>query len=521
MGSKNEQTAGQKNVKDEIESVRSEKGPKQHQRQRFICELVRSTLEERGSFCRVDNGSLHPDLYYFDGRTHRAYRFGPDPNVTDPAFLLLLKTNFRIAPKDREMLPLLADLAVEASTSGELVVPRRLWHWTGEDLYLNFHSNRVYRIGSDGIRRRAQNGDPVFFVDTRLPKGKLAKETQSTAEILRNVFPFDDYQNLSGDEQAVLFMIWAYTLPFGAALRSKPILLLQGPHGSGKTTLLKFVSALFYGDLSRFSPISRRDERDFLVVISRCAISLFDNVEQKPPWLEYYLASISTGAAIRTRQLYTTNEEVVIHPETWIVLNGIEPKVRRADVADRLIVLNMKRLTQRTSRPEADIIGFVMEHRDELLKGYVRDLQTLVPALAESKPTSFRSPIRMNDWAVMGWRIAKELDCLEEFESALKKLGRRQGLFALEHNTLFDVISMWLEEPGPKSKLVSSQLLEQLQSVADRERMNINPGKGRLSATALGVRLGQMKESMEQLGVIVEKEKGNGNRTLYSIRRVG
>jgi len=29
-----------------------------------------------------------------------------------------------------------------------------------------------------------------------------------------------------------------------------------------------------------------------------------------------------------------------------------------------------------------------------------------------------------------------------------------------------------------------------------------------------------MKESMEQLGVIVEKEKGNGNRTLYSIRSV-
>jgi energy-coupling factor transporter ATP-binding protein EcfA2 len=502
----------------EINKLRPGKG-NQYERRQLMSKLVKSTLDERGNYCKVWTGTSRPNFYYFDEIRRRLYRFTDEPATTDLDFLAYLQDLFGLSQKDSETSWLLGDLQLEATRTAKLIRPHKLWHWTGKRLYLNFHRREVIRINPDGEYKRVASGKKVFFVDNNLPKGKLGDQEEPLREILQKLFPFGDDNVLTAEEQRVCFLLWVYTLPFGAQLRSKPILLLQGDAGSGKTTLYKVLCALFYGDATKFSLLSGGDERDFLTTVANNPVAFFDNVESKPRWLENHLAALATGAAIRTRKLYAdVGEELDIRPETWIVLNGISPKVKRPDVADRLLILNLHRLSKSERRPEGKLVDAVLTHRSALLTGYLSDLRHIVRLFNKSHPV-FDSPIRMFDWAELAWRISLHFDCRTTFEAALEKLSRAQSEFTVADEPLFLAVSAWLEQPGSKRNLTAAEVLRDLRTVAGREGISLEYGRKPLETIGLGKRLRQLKNSFAQVGIQMETTAAAGNRTLYSFYR--
>jgi len=505
-------------LKEQIDAIRNGKG-KRHQKLRLISELVKRTLAKRGFFCKVENGTLRPDLYYFDKHGRELFKFTDEPGSTDPRFLAYLQDLFGLSQKDPETAWLLGDLQLQATRDVKSIRPHKLWYWDEEHLYLNFHRGRILRIDERGKGKWIPNGKEVFFIDTDLPEGELPKQPHSPNKILRELFPFEDHGVLTAEEQGVCFLLWAYTLPFGAALGSKPILLLQGEAGSGKTTLFKVLSALFYGDRTKFSLIGKGDERDFLTTIANNPLCLFDNVELNTKWLEDHLASLSTGSAIRTRKLYAdVGQELVIRPETWIVLNGISPRVRRPDVADRLLILNFHRLSEHERRPESEIVDWILEYRGELLRGYVSELKRIVKRLATSEE-EFESPIRMEDWAKLAWQISGHFGCRSTFESALEKVSHRQSEYALEDDPLFSAVSIWMERERSQRDLTASLLLRELSVVAEREGIDLSYGRKPLNAISLGKRLNQLKGNFAQVGIRVVVTKASSNKKLYEFHR--
>ena len=67
----------------------------------------------------------------------------------------------------------------------------------------------------------------------------------------------------------------------------------------------------------------------------------FDNLSALPSWLSDALCRLASGGSFAVRQLYTDDEEVLFQAARPILLNGIEDVIRRADLADRAIFLNL------------------------------------------------------------------------------------------------------------------------------------------------------------------------------------
>ncbi len=146
------------------------------------------------------------------------------------------------------------------------------------------------------------------------------------------------YVNVSA-AQWPLLVVW-----LTAALRPVgpyPLLVLTGEQGAGKTTLAQ-VSRLMtdpHESLPRGLP---RSERDLMVAAHNSWIQVYDNTSTITNWQSDALCRLSTGGGFAARSLFSDDREMIINAERPIVLTGIDDCVRRGDLIDRSIFLQLR-----------------------------------------------------------------------------------------------------------------------------------------------------------------------------------
>ena len=225
-------------------------------------------------------------------------------------------------------------------------------------IYLDLGDDRWRVVEIDTIGWRILDRSPLPF---RRPRGLRPLPLPVAGGSLEEL---REYVNVADDDQYRLLAGWL----LGAFRPAGPylVLVLTGEQDSAKTTTARLLRLLVdpneVGD--RTLP---RDEQSLAIAANNSWVASFDNVSTLADWQSDAVARMATGAGFGTRQLYSDDEEFLIHVARPIILNGIGGIVTRPDLMDRAIVVDLAAIEEDRRRPEDEYYGAFEAARPRLL----------------------------------------------------------------------------------------------------------------------------------------------------------
>ncbi len=180
-----------------------------------------------------------------------------------------------------------------------------------------------------------------------------------------------------------------------------PVLAIGGEQGSAKTTAASLVHALVDPSQLPYRALPR-SERDLFIGAMSAHLHHYDNISGFSDWLSDMICKLSTGAGMSTRALFTDDGEVYFKAIKPVILNGIEDVVKRPDLADRSIILNLPAIAEEDRIDPAMFWATFHDVRPRIL-GKLLDLMALALARLPTLETS-RLP-RMAGFARLGIAI--------------------------------------------------------------------------------------------------------------------
>lgn len=481
-----------------------------HIRRTLVSRLVISLLKKRGRFLKCA-----ANRFYF--RTEKKQLF----EIDSFEFSAFLSDLFGLNQTEQDFKFVQADLHTEAHLRGEETEIRRVSYYDRGNniLYVDRFDGQMYRLNGQSIELVDNGTDGVLF--NKGPDWKPYRYAEGIpsngllTQTLVDDIPFqrDVFAPIMPDQQRMTFSLWLFSLFFESLLPTKPILALIGEKGSGKTTALRRVLRFLFGPGADVTALEREREDAFVAAITHGYLVILDNLDGKIAWINDRLAVAATGSLIQRRRLYTTNEAVAYHPKCFLAITSRNPKFKRDDVVDRLLLLKVERLEH--FAPERELLEAVDARRDELWSELLSDLNEIVAALRQStiKPDI---QFRMSDWADLCWRIAEQQGVGAEFLSILKQLSTEQSAFLLEDDLLYICLLAWLENPRNSGREVNAGILyNELNEIALREKMEW-PYNNTMS---LAKRLNNVKSNLAQLIPLTIRRDAR-RRTFYTFQAI-
>jgi hypothetical protein len=262
-------------------------------------------------------------------------------------------------------------------------------------IYLDLGSDRfdVVEIGPDDWRVLVDQNVVKF----RRPSGMAAlpypKEGGSIERLKR-------YINLANPEDWTLIV--GFILGCFHPSGPYPTLAVTGEQGTAKSTLLKAIKAVTDPSTAplRSAP---KELRDLAISANNSWILAFDNLSDLPSWLSDGLCRLATGGGFATRTLYSDDEETIFDAKRPVMLNCIANIIRRHDLVDRAIIVNLAAIPKDNRIPENDFWTDFEDDAPEIL-GAILDAVSC--ALRDIDTVNLVSYPRMADFAK--WVTAAE-----------------------------------------------------------------------------------------------------------------
>jgi DNA primase len=467
-----------------------------------VSEIVRDDMRERGKFYKTRTDQY----YYFNNETRQLIEVG------DKTFEHYTNDRYQLNSTEKEYEYLVADLEAEAGLRGELQEVYRFAHYDTDrhTLCIDRNDNQFYRLNGDTIDLLANGSGGVLFIsDISHEPFKIVdiadKKFIEPLIIEPTNFIIGEHVNLNKPEQETLLNVWLHTLFFEELQPTKPILTFLGEKGSGKTTRQKTIGKWLIGE--NFNVQGINEEDDFLATITGNYLASFDNVDCYKKWLNDRLAQVATGQRIERRKLYTTNEIARYYPRCFVTLNSREPKFRRDDVVDRLLLFKVERLEH--FRSEGRILKEIANNRNYLWSELLQNLNMIVKALREDT-SSFTSNYRMADFAELGWRIAKTDDAGDLWLALLEKMQKERSEFLLFEDPIYQTIYTVLSTGHTMEDMTTSQLYSVLRECAEKDDIAFTDYVK--SAMSLGKRLGHLLHELQEYFDITRRQDKTGWR---------
>lgn len=376
-------------------------------------------------------------------------------------------------------------------------------------LLVSTGANQIYMITPDKIVQ-IPNGsyNTILFPMNNIslpfiPRKRDDNPTHWSETVFEPVL--DHILTLTHDEARALLTAWLLFLFFKSHAAARPILAVLGQPGSGKSTLMKRIATLIYGKVSGFTKISNSD--DFDQVMSSYPLLIIDNLDTWERWLPDALAQSAASIDRGTRKKYTDNDLFIIHRDALVAITAHDPKFSRADVADRLLILPMKRISEFV--PEGQLLkldraGIWADIFDDLQK----ILQTPRPQAVEQ--------LRVMDFSYLGSWITSALGMQDLFESAISKLHGHQKTFALDNEQLLmkAVTTYAIKSSTAENYKAPQQLFLELEMYSgDAGAFH----KRYKSAQSLGSRLSSLQDALRTM-VDIDLQTDQLNRKTWRIR---
>ena len=255
-------------------------------------------------------------------------------------------------------------------------------------------TGRAIKIGTEGWL--VVDRPEVHF---RRPEGLLALPTPSRQGLIERL---RSYVNLS-DRDFRLLIAWMATAlrPVGPY----PVLAIYGEQAAAKSTLAKVVRLLIDPQSAPLLAMPRGN-RDLMVTAHNGWLLVYDNISVITDVVSDALCMVSTGGAYAGRTLFSNDERSVIHVQRPVILSGIEEFVRRGDLSDRTVYLNLPSIDDADRRLEEEFWQAFRHDQPIILGGL---LDAVVGGLRERPTISLPKLPRMADFAAFGEAVGRAL----------------------------------------------------------------------------------------------------------------
>lgn len=247
---------------------------------------------------------------------------------------------------------------------------------------------------------RVADRSPVLFRRTRLT-GRLPEPVKDDGGL-------DGFAALFNVEAGGWRLLVGWLLAALIPDMPHPILALMGEQGTAKSTAARLLV-----DLIDPSPAplrtAPRDIKQWAVTANASWTVALDNVSSVPSWLSDTLCKAVTGDGIVDRALYTDDDVSVLAFRRVIAMTTIDAGALRGDLAERLLPIQLERITDADRRTDAEITATYRQARAAALG----NLLTLLSAVLVALPVvRLDSMPRMADFArvlaaldeVTGWK---------------------------------------------------------------------------------------------------------------------
>ncbi len=325
------------------------------------------------------------------------------------------------------------------------------------DFYIDLGdaSGKAVKINAEGWLVVDQS--PVHFWR---PDGQLPLPAPSRGGSIEGLRP---YVNLAErDFRLLVGWMAAALLPEGPY----PILAVHGEQGSAKSTLAKVVRLLVDPQAAPVLTLPR-STRDLMATAIGGWLLVYDNISVLPNWLSDGLCLLATGGGFAARALHSNDERSVIHAERAVILNGIDEFVRREDLADRCVFLELPAIGASSRRAQVEFWQSFRADQAAIFGGL---LDAIVGGLSALSSVSFSNLPRMADFARFGEAVGRGLGWGEEtFFSVYGENRREAAKASLEESPLAEILLESASFGGRREwTRSSSDLLADLSQSASR-----------------------------------------------------
>lgn len=316
--------------------------------------------------------------------------------------------------------------------------------------YLSSYDGQMYKIESEDEIEKIPNGtDGVFFADDDWgvpcepdigPHGELLDRLTDLN------FAASGLSGITPAQQKMALVVWLFALGLPDLMPTKPIMLIEGVKGSGKTAAPSLAQLVLLGE-DKAMMLQRNKEDDFLVILLRSPIALFDNTDSYIEWVPDAVAAYCTGVGLDKRRLYSDDESVRIKPQAFIAISTRNPaSFRRDDVADRCVILRLER--RATFMSWRQLKRQMLDARPRLFGEYLwflgRILRELRTMHAEGEEFGLEETHRMADFAALATIVGRVVGWApEDVASMLDALEAERDAFINEEDPLVDLLQKW------------------------------------------------------------------------------
>lgn len=320
-----------------------------------------------------------------------------------------------------------------------------------EYLYLHTGRQTLLRISKTSVEEVQQGfNNLVFpwnsFVDATIPEydpsfdwAKFLIEDSIKGMI-----------DIPPENAIAILKVWILFLFFRHAAVARPILAFIGQPGAGKSTLFKKIYTMLYGARRDLIGVTRPD--DFDQAVASDSLVVLDGLDTYDSWLPDRLSLSAANSNIVKRKLYTDVDTITMRRQAVIGITSHNPSFTREDIADRMIIINFKRIADGDRVADGPMMQEVNNKRNKIWGGIIHDIQAILAIPIPEKYPSFR----IEDFARIGLWIAQGTGCQDAFISAIANVKVSQDTLVLdEDQILVDALLRYIlrveksNEPAP------------------------------------------------------------------------
>jgi hypothetical protein len=236
-------------------------------------------------------------------------------------------------------------------------------------------------------------------VHFRRPEGLLALPVPArdgSIELLRK------YVNLTEtDFRLMIAWLTAALRPVGPY----PVLVLNGEQASGKSTLAKILRLLIDPQTCPSLALPN-STHDLMATAVNGWLMVYENITTIPGWLSDCVCQLAFGGGYASRALFTNDERSVIFAQRPVVLVGIDDFVKRGDLRDRSVFLNLAPISRTGRRSERSFWPAFQADYPRILGGV---LDAIAGGLRELPSVHLNELPRMADYAEWGEAVSRSL----------------------------------------------------------------------------------------------------------------
>lgn len=277
----------------------------------------------------------------------------------------------------------------------------------------------------------------------------------------------DEENPVNKEQQQLLLIVYFYSLFFESLMKHKSIVAFLGLAHSGKSTTATAIGKLLFGGAFKGATMPH-DARSLSQVMGEHYYYLIENLDgQVLRDMCDVLAGTSTGAGSEERTLGENTGSVFIDTHCHVVITSREPKFKKPDVIERLLIFRMGKIEEDCVKSPAWMERTLLEHRDEIMYEVIGNLNSIVQLLnarrswERAQGADYVPPgniFRIADYEEFGKRICS-LPARLQFRWALERLMSAKAVMTVEEDQCYQIISYIIIDMNDRIRDFSGQEL--------------------------------------------------------------